>query len=198
MLRPESNRWAIWYFIIYCRLTWSLIREQKECGLDKLTSEERTRLKKHNDEYRWWRVRWIYVIKTNGYSKYRWWHAIQMNTITPDPRDKFGFTFVICARENKAAAILEGLDLRWFKDVFERFAILFLKKFWSGFKLALWCFLNSYNHDSKVSWYSPRNFLILIQINPDTCFFKSYDHDSKVSWYSPHKKVQFWFKMFYI
>ena len=27
-------------------------------------------------------------------------------------RDKFGFTFIICARENKAAAILEGLDRR--------------------------------------------------------------------------------------
>ena len=27
-------------------------------------------------------------------------------------RDKFGFTFVICARENKAAAILAGLDSR--------------------------------------------------------------------------------------
>ena len=27
-------------------------------------------------------------------------------------RDKFGFTFVICARENKAVAILEGLDRR--------------------------------------------------------------------------------------
>ena len=28
-------------------------------------------------------------------------------------RDKFGFTFVICARRNKAAAILEGLSSRW-------------------------------------------------------------------------------------
>ena len=28
-------------------------------------------------------------------------------------RDKFGFTFVICARRNKAAAILEGLSNRW-------------------------------------------------------------------------------------
>jgi len=27
-------------------------------------------------------------------------------------RDKFGFTFIICARENKAAAILTGLDNR--------------------------------------------------------------------------------------
>ena len=27
-------------------------------------------------------------------------------------RDKFGFTFVICARENKAAAILKGLRVR--------------------------------------------------------------------------------------
>ena len=27
-------------------------------------------------------------------------------------RQKFGFTFVICARENKAAAILKGLDMR--------------------------------------------------------------------------------------
>ena len=27
-------------------------------------------------------------------------------------RDRFGFTFIICARENKAAAILEGLDRR--------------------------------------------------------------------------------------
>ena len=27
-------------------------------------------------------------------------------------RDKFGFTFIICARENKAAAILTGLDKR--------------------------------------------------------------------------------------
>ena len=27
-------------------------------------------------------------------------------------RQRFGFTFVICARENKAAAILEGLDRR--------------------------------------------------------------------------------------
>ena len=27
-------------------------------------------------------------------------------------RQKFGFTFVICARENKAAAILKGLDIR--------------------------------------------------------------------------------------
>ena len=28
------------------------------------------------------------------------------------PRAKFGFTFIICARENKAAAILTGLDNR--------------------------------------------------------------------------------------
>ena len=27
-------------------------------------------------------------------------------------RDKFGFTFIICARQNKAAAILEGLSRR--------------------------------------------------------------------------------------
>ena len=27
-------------------------------------------------------------------------------------RERFGFTFIICARENKAAAILEGLDRR--------------------------------------------------------------------------------------
>ena len=27
-------------------------------------------------------------------------------------RQRFGFTFIICARENKAAAILEGLDRR--------------------------------------------------------------------------------------
>merc|ERR1711934_992547 len=60
-------------------LTPESTREQKECGLDKLSTEERLRLRKHNDEY----------------------------------RDKFGFTFVICARENKAAAILAGLDSRW-------------------------------------------------------------------------------------
>jgi len=59
-------------------LTPESTREQKECGLDKLSPEERLRLRKHNDEY----------------------------------RDKFGFTFVICARENKAAAILAGLDSR--------------------------------------------------------------------------------------
>lgn len=28
-------------------------------------------------------------------------------------RGKFGFTFVICARENKTAAILKGLRSRW-------------------------------------------------------------------------------------
>ena len=28
------------------------LREQKECGLDKLSTEERLRLRKHNDEYR--------------------------------------------------------------------------------------------------------------------------------------------------
>lgn len=28
-------------------------------------------------------------------------------------RNKFGFTFIICARENKANAILEGLDQRF-------------------------------------------------------------------------------------
>ena len=27
-------------------------REQKECGLDKLSPDERLRLRKHNDEYR--------------------------------------------------------------------------------------------------------------------------------------------------
>jgi len=59
-------------------LTPESTREQKECGLDKLSPDERLRLRKHNDEY----------------------------------RDKFGFTFVICARENKAAAILAGLDSR--------------------------------------------------------------------------------------
>ena len=53
-------------------------REQRQCGLHLLTSDQVRRLRSHNAEY----------------------------------RDKFGFTFVICARENKAAAILEGLDRR--------------------------------------------------------------------------------------
>ena len=53
-------------------------REQRQCGLHLLTSDQVRRLRSHNAEY----------------------------------RDRFGFTFVICARENKAAAILEGLDRR--------------------------------------------------------------------------------------
>ena len=53
-------------------------REQRQCGLHLLTSDQVRRLRSHNAEY----------------------------------RDKFGFTFIICARENKAAAILEGLDRR--------------------------------------------------------------------------------------
>ena len=53
-------------------------REQRQCGLHLLTSDQVRRLRSHNAEY----------------------------------RDRFGFTFVICARENKAVAILEGLDRR--------------------------------------------------------------------------------------
>ena len=53
-------------------------REQRQCGLHLLTSDQVRRLRSHNAEY----------------------------------RDRFGFTFIICARENKAAAILEGLDRR--------------------------------------------------------------------------------------
>ena len=36
----------------------------------------------------------------------------RLKTLNDAYRDKFGFTFVICARENKAAAILEGLTKR--------------------------------------------------------------------------------------
>ena len=53
-------------------------REQRQCGLHLLTSDQVRRLRSHNAEY----------------------------------RDRFGFTFIICARENKGAAILEGLDSR--------------------------------------------------------------------------------------
>ena len=53
-------------------------REQRQCGLHLLTSDQVRRLRSHNAEY----------------------------------RDRFGFTFIICARENKAAAILEGLNRR--------------------------------------------------------------------------------------
>ena len=53
-------------------------REQRQCGLHLLTSDQVRRLRSHNAEY----------------------------------RDRFGFTFIICARENKAAAILAGLDRR--------------------------------------------------------------------------------------
>ena len=59
-------------------LTPESAREQREAGLNLLTSEQVQRLRGHNEEY----------------------------------RQRFGFTFIICARENKAAAILEGLDRR--------------------------------------------------------------------------------------
>lgn len=36
----------------------------------------------------------------------------QMNQLNASYREKFGFPFVICARENKAAAILQGLRTR--------------------------------------------------------------------------------------
>ena len=35
-----------------------------------------------------------------------------LKTLNNAYRDKFGFTFIICARQNKAAAILEGLTKR--------------------------------------------------------------------------------------
>jgi len=60
-------------------LTPESTREQAEAGLHLLSTEEKSRLKSHNDEY----------------------------------RNKFGFTFIITARENKAAAILKGLDQRF-------------------------------------------------------------------------------------
>lgn len=37
---------------------------------------------------------------------------VQMNQLNGSYREKFGFPFVICARENKAAAILQGLQTR--------------------------------------------------------------------------------------
>ena len=36
----------------------------------------------------------------------------KLKTHNDEYRDMFGFTFIICARENKAAAILEGLSTR--------------------------------------------------------------------------------------
>ena len=35
-----------------------------------------------------------------------------LKTLNNAYRDKFGFTFIICARQNKAAAILDGLTKR--------------------------------------------------------------------------------------
>jgi len=70
-------------------LTAESTREQKEAGLDKLSTEEKCRLKDHNDQY----------------------------------RAKFGFTFIVCARQNKAQAILDSLDKRLHNTRAEEVAI---------------------------------------------------------------------------
>ncbi|KAJ9583941.1 hypothetical protein L9F63_021715 [Diploptera punctata] len=50
--------------------------------------------------------------KSAGLDKLSAQEKIKMNQLNTSYREKFGFPFVICARENKVEAILQGLEAR--------------------------------------------------------------------------------------
>jgi 2-oxo-4-hydroxy-4-carboxy-5-ureidoimidazoline decarboxylase len=78
-------------------LTSESTAEQQAAGLDTLTEEEKAILRDANAEYD--------TLKDN-FSVYEW------NILSFRYKKKFGFPFVICARQNKKDAILIGIQQR--------------------------------------------------------------------------------------
>ncbi|XP_023324309.1 2-oxo-4-hydroxy-4-carboxy-5-ureidoimidazoline decarboxylase isoform X2 [Eurytemora carolleeae] len=83
-------------------LTPESTREQKAAGLDLMSPEQKQKIVELNNVYSWvmgWKWPDVGVEDVHGGLKGGF-------------RSQFGFTFVVCARENKADSILRGLDGR--------------------------------------------------------------------------------------